>query len=270
MTQDRSLYALDEAEGRSGLRNMLRHENDEWWGTRRWWMGILIWTALVNGLIFMIVRTMPTIEGEIPLSEMDLFFISGPVFINFLGFFGALGVIVYAQGAIVGEKESGTAAWILSKPVSRFSFVLSKLLANFAGVLVIIVVLQSAIYLAQIILSGGAVDLIRFLNAVGLVTLSLIFYLSLVIVLGTFFNSRRPVLGISLGILIGQLILSNIIFLWWPWFEWLEPYTLVTLAERLVQGDIMPEQWPITVITVSLLSVLSITLAVWRFGREEF
>lgn len=270
MAQASSLHTVDEKHWRRGFRNMLRHENDEWWGTRRWWMGCLIWTALINGLIFMMIQTNPSPGGEMPLTEAELFLISAPVFVNFLGFFGAIGVIVYAQGVIVGEKESGTASWILSKPVSRYSFVLSKFLANLAGVMAIIIVLQSAIYLFQITLSGGSVDLLRFLSAVGLVTLSLIFYLSLVIILGTFFHSRRPVLGISLGVLIGQLLVSNIIFIWWPWFEWLEPNTLVSFAEQLMQGEILPEQWPITVITALVLSLLFLTLAVWRFSREEF
>ena len=136
--------------------------------------------------------------------------------------------------------------------------------------MLIIVLIQSLIYVLQIALRGGSIDLIRFIGAISLATLSLFFYLALVIMLGTLFGSRRPVLGISLGILIGQLLFSEIVFLYLPWFRWFEPLTLISFAETLVQGESLPEQWPVTVFTIITLSTAFIAAAIWRFEREEF
>ena len=41
-----------------------------------------------------------------------------------------IAVVAKTQGAIIGEKQLGTAAWVLSKPASRRAFVLAKLRAQ--------------------------------------------------------------------------------------------------------------------------------------------
>jgi ABC-2 type transport system permease protein len=46
-----------------------------------------------------------------------------------LGQFGGLIAVLLAMGAVATEKERGTAAMLLSKPVSRAAFLLSKLVA---------------------------------------------------------------------------------------------------------------------------------------------
>jgi ABC-type transport system involved in multi-copper enzyme maturation permease subunit len=44
------------------------------------------------------------------------------------------------QDAVVGEKKDGTAAWVLSKPLTRPAFILSKIIANSVGILLTLVV----------------------------------------------------------------------------------------------------------------------------------
>ena len=56
-------------------------------------------------------------------------------------FIGIPGVIILAQDEIIQEKQSGTAAWIISKPAARSAFILTKLLSNLIGALVFIVAL---------------------------------------------------------------------------------------------------------------------------------
>ncbi len=63
----------------------------------------------------------------------------------FAGLFPAVGVVIIMQGVVVGEKKSGTAAWVLSKPVTRPAFILSKVIANSLGVLVTMVVLPGIV-----------------------------------------------------------------------------------------------------------------------------
>ena len=59
--------------------------------------------------------------------------------------FPAIAVIIIMKDTLVGEKQSGTAAWVLSKPVSRPAFILSKLAANSIGVLATIVILPGVV-----------------------------------------------------------------------------------------------------------------------------
>lgn len=270
MSSSYELQALDDKRWPRGFRNLLRHENNEWWGTRRWWLASLIWTVIINGLIFFLIWVIPPAESDVPSSIDEVLEGSRGVFINFLGFFGAVGVIIYSQGAMVGEKESGTVAWILSKPVSRDAFVLSKLVANFSGVLVIIVILQSAIFYLQVLLRGLTLDPLRFISSVSLVVLMFLFYLTLVIMLGTFFSSRRPVVGIALGVLFGQLMFTDLIIIWVPWFRWIEPNTLIMLADQYLQDLPLPAEWRYPVLVTAGLSILFVGLALWRFSRDEF
>src|SRR5664279_732183 len=100
-----------------GLNNVLKGELKGWFGTRRWWVQILIWTASVN-LIFLIV-SLTTPRGSAVTTPLMLFNI-------FIGLAGPVGMSIVMQSALIGEKKSGTAAWVLSKPVSRSAFVLSK------------------------------------------------------------------------------------------------------------------------------------------------
>ncbi len=67
----------------------------------------------------------------------------------------AIGAIVLVQDAIIGERQLGVTEWLLSKPVSRPAYVLSKLLAHGLGVLVILVGLQGALGYGLLSLAVG-------------------------------------------------------------------------------------------------------------------
>lgn len=80
----------------------------------------LIWLLVVNGMLAMVLFSAP---GEARSEGFIIFSI-------FTGMCASLGAIIFTQGRIVGEKQSGTAAWMLSKPASHVALLLSKLLAT--------------------------------------------------------------------------------------------------------------------------------------------
>jgi ABC-2 type transport system permease protein len=61
--------------------------------------------------------------------------------------FGALMAIVLAMGSVSAEKDRGTAAFVLSKPVGRFEFLAAKLLALIATLAAGVLVAGLAAYL---------------------------------------------------------------------------------------------------------------------------
>ena len=63
----------------------------------------------------------------------------------FTGLFPAVGVVIIMQDTIVGEKREGTASWVLSKPLTRLAFVLSKVIANSVGVMVTMIIVPFCI-----------------------------------------------------------------------------------------------------------------------------
>ena len=86
---------------RHGLRNMLRVEFGKWFRTRMWWTQALIWILVVNGILAGILWS-----GEgMDVSE------AASLFSLFIGLFPSIAIIIIMQDAVVGERESGTAAW---------------------------------------------------------------------------------------------------------------------------------------------------------------
>ena len=109
--------------------------------------------------------------------------------------------------AILGEKHSGTAAWVLSKPLRRPAFILAKLIAHGLGFLATWVVLPGAVaYLEFAILGKVYLPMAGFAGMLGLMYLNLLFYLALALMLATLFQGRGPVLGIPLIVVWGHMI----------------------------------------------------------------
>jgi len=95
------------------------------------------------------------------------------------------GVAVKAQDALIGEKRSGTAAWVLSKPISRYAFLLAKLAADLIGILMTMVIVQGVIaYFIFKACTNISFPIPNCLAAMGLVALFQIFFLCLTYMLG--------------------------------------------------------------------------------------
>jgi len=179
-----------------------------------------------------------------------------------------IGVVLTIQGAVVGEKELGTAAWVMSKPVSRSSFVLAKLIAYSVGFLATALLIPSLIFMVQAqFLLPVSLDYGQFALAVGIVALSVLFYIVLAIGLGCMFKGRGPVAGLGIGlVLVGQF------------FKGMLPMPLV-MATPWLLGDVAtsyalaspPDFNRMVPISVTATAAVALVcLAIWRFHREEF
>lgn len=120
----------------------LRKELLQQWRTRR--VLVVMTVFILFGLTSpLVARFMPEIFKSIPGAEQFAGLIPAPTFkdamsqyIKNITQFGFLLAVLLGMNAVAGEKESGTAAMILSKPMPRWAFILSK----FFG--------QSLVYLA--------------------------------------------------------------------------------------------------------------------------
>jgi ABC-2 type transport system permease protein len=168
----------------------------------------------------------------------------------------------------VREKQTGTAAWILSNPVSRAAFVLSKLIAHAVGILAIIVVLQGLVAYGQFSLRDGFLwPPLPLAAAMGLQALHMLFWLAFSLMLGTFFDSRGPVLGIAFGAFFVQQILGQLEGLV-PVVPAYMPMKLLEISLPVALGRPLPTVIPI--VSVAGSAVLFVVVAMWRFGRQEF
>lgn len=251
-----------------GFSNLFAKEIREWLQARRWLVQTLVWLFIINGLLAMILFALPNVvpaEGEAAIQD--------PTTDGVIGFFGigglafSIGVIVLSQGKIIGEKLSGTAEWVLSKPVARSAFFLAKLIANALGALVVMLLIQGAIaYGLLIAANAGEVTLTNFLAGLGLLALHILFYLSLTLVMGVLASTREMVLGVSLGILLLGLLLRNFLG---P-VALVTPWLLPDLAGVVALGEVGQMPLLLPVFSTAIWTLIFIAVGLWRFERLEF
>ncbi len=249
----------------SGFGNMLRMENGKWWGTRQWLTQALYWLLAVNGIVAMPLLVAPIMDPGATISVM-----SGlDIFMPIMAMVAAFGVVIVMQSAIVGEKQSGTAAWVLSSPITRSAFILSKLVANALGLFFVAIVVQGVVgYGITSYYGGAALPVASFAISMGLQALHMVFYITLAVMLGSFFNSRGPVLGIVIGLAAGQDIIGQIVGAILPWFPLLLPNRIHEIALMVATGQTPTTYIPL--VSGLLLSAVFVVVAIWRFKRTEF
>jgi ABC-2 type transport system permease protein len=257
-----------------GFANLFRNENAAWWRTRRWIIHVILWTVLVNGILASALwAPQPDAAPQSGPDTTNPLVLGILLFVLIGGLATGTGAIILMQGAVIDEKKSGTAEWILSKPVSRSAFIWAKLCATGLAALLIMIVLQGVVaYLLVSARLGNAPPLIPFASGIALLGLHLLFYLALTLMLGTLFDGRGPVLGIPLGILFGAQIVMGLAPWLIPFMPWLiiipAGQNTLSLAMLAMQGLPLPTTTPIYATAIWI--VIFVGVALWRFAREEF
>ena len=247
-----------------GLDTMLQSGLARWFKTRSWWTNCLIWGGLAGGI------TSAVAFNSEPPPFADLLLI----YMVFVGLFPVVGIVILMQDALVGEKSEGTAAWVLSKPVTRQAFLISKVIANSVGVLATMVIVPCLIgYIIISIAHKSMVDPMGYLGAMLVVFINDFYFLSLTLMLGSFFSNRAPVIGIPLAVLFLQQNLINFL----PFLRFVFPWNLVVpignttpLVYSLMLRQPVQQGHLILLGIILVQEILFISLSLWRFNREEF
>jgi len=198
-------------------------------------------------------------------------------YIKNLSQFGFILAVLMAMGVVVGEKERGVAAMIISKPMPRWAFVSSKLAA------------QAVMYLVGFLLAGaGAYYYTLFLFEPlafgdyallnGLMFLWLIVFVALSVLGSTLAGSTVGAGGIGLGLSVALLLAGAL-----PGFGALLPGGLMGWASQLgqraagvaaslpgsasVSGEVMANGGAAASALVIIL--MSLVLAIGIFEQQE-
>jgi ABC-2 type transport system permease protein len=276
MSANVELQRVNEWNKLRGFSNLFHKENRAWWGTRRWWINALLWTVLLGGLTAIMVffpneEVLEASEAEIARAGgmmgytlwvgMNVFFEFGvPVL--------AIGTIILSQDLIIGERQSGVAEWLLSKPVTRRAYVLAKMTAHALPILALLVGLPSTVAYGILSLRMEApFPPVPFLTAVGIMAAHTLFYFTLTLMLGTIFTSRGPILGIALASVLGGGLVGGLIqplFYVTPWM--LAKVAWLTATGQAISADLRLS----SVLTTILWSVVFTLVALARFERMEY
>ena len=244
-----------------GLANVLNKEFGTWWRTRRALLHLALWLLVINGLLTIIGFDE---RGGSPAENLDtlieIFFLAG-------GLFATIGIVLSTQSSLVSERQMGTAEWVLSKPVTRESFLLAKITIDGASFLWLAVVVPSTVFLYQTLYFSYLLpEPGPFLLGLVLHVQHLVFYLTLTLALGAFLSSRGAVAGGAIGFLFAGAIVPN----FFPSTKLLMPWGHLELASLVGRGESLPPGAWQPIILTGLYIVLLMLLAIWRFRREEF
>jgi len=175
--------------------------------------------------------------------------------------FGVLLAILLVMGCVAQEKERGTASMILSKPLSRLSFLAAKFASLSLSFLVSLALAGIACYYYTIILFGR-LDGLLFVKINLLLGLWLLVYIAITLFFSTLAGSQVVAGGLAFAVLIVLSILSGI-----PRLGRYLPGELLSWANRVTAGAPGDAWWAVV---VSLGIILACFTAAWQiFERQE-
>jgi len=272
MTTTIELQPVEERGWRMGLANLLRKEMKQWWATRRWLIQSLLWILIINGFMAFVLFVMPIMMERMPDAASErLDIIQAAVSALFqIGMIGtAIGTIILGQDLVLPERQSGISEWILSKPVSRRSYILSKFFANAVSILVTFVGIPCALgYVLFALKLGAPVPLSPYLLGVGAMALHTLFYLNLTLMMNVVAKSRSVVLGIAMGVLFGGMLLPNLVGVT---LSSLTPWLLPNLPAGIIPDvNIELSFLMIPLLFTGIWSILFVFIALWKMERLEF
>ncbi len=172
-----------------------------------------------------------------------------------------IAVIIAGAGVVSGERSSGTAILMLSKPLSRTAFVLAKLAAQLA-----LLAGATTLALGVCLAVTRAVFPPAPVAPLIVATLLWLVYAGLLVVVMTLFSVVFHSRGGAAGAGLGFLFLSLVATIWPP----AERYSFAGLmgaGGRALASKPVPVAWPIA--TAGIAMILLAALAVLLFRRQE-
>jgi ABC-2 type transport system permease protein len=246
----------------SGLRCLIALEDARWKKSYNWLKSILVWLAIINSLMFLVLVYIPGLTGVTPdvSSALDTLF-------QMLSGVCPIGAIIVVHNLLISEKENGTAAWVLSAPVSRKSIIISKLSVNLFYTTSIIIILQSMVsyYLIQYA-TNVSLPITSYYLGIAQIALYLAFWVTLTIMLGVVLDNRGTVIGMSLGIMYLMGPISTIASRYIPFIPKLMPSSLLNSAISSATGGTLS---PLANIVVLMWIIIFTVFACLRFEKLE-
>ena len=255
---------------RRGLGNLLRGEYSAWFRSSRWWKQLLLWFAIIN--VMMAIMIIASAEAAKDGND-------GPPILFMYGIFGgmfvAFGVMIVMQRVLVREKQQGTAAWVLSKPVTRTAFVASRLIVNSIAILLTSVIVPGVIlYLSLGLFSDiGWLSPFGFAAGVLMVLLHTLYWIAFVLMMGTLSESSSVVIAVPMALYFilwmgndlipGLIYISPLLLTFSP-----APEQMSALSVSFMIGEPVFSWLPLISTVVSC--ILFIAVAIRRFNRQEF
>lgn len=244
---------------------------------RKEWMELVRTNRLLIAMVVLVLfgltspllaKMVPQIMTLVPGGEQFAGIIPTPTindavaqYIKNITQFGILLALLFGMGSMANEKDKGTAAMVLSKPMPRFSFLAAKLAAYAVLFTLSIAVSAAGCYYYTYVLFGK-MEILAFLELNGLILIYILVYVALTVLFSTLTKTQYIAIGAGFGVLILFGIISAI-----PGWGIYTPDLLVTNAGMIGTG-LIPDSW--IGLWVSIGLIFFSTLTAWLvFRRQE-
>ncbi len=170
-------------------------------------------------------------------------------------------LVIILGGMVSGERRSGTAILVLTKPVSRPAFILAKFASN--AVFLTVTTVIGAIATWGVTYAVFAEAPVRVLaEATGVWLVFALFVTAVMTLLSALIDSQSGAAGLGFG----ALVLLSIVTLWGPAVEY-SPAGLQVAPNAVLLGTEVSLAWPLA--TGAIAIVLLVGGAVLAFSRKE-
>ena len=256
------LTPIGDESWKRGYTNLFDAELGSWFKTRRWVNHSLIWLFAIDFIL--ILTTLGSSTGK--ASALDTWFL----YSIFSSIWTIFGCIVVASSTVVGEKNNGIASWILSKPVSRKMYLLSKYVSIAIGMLITMVVIPGVFtYLFIGLWSGYWINPLNFVAALGVIYISLMFFMSFTFMLGTYLSKQNQVIGGGIMMIFIILNLAGLI----PYSSWFIPMNVsipYNNSSSVVYGLLSSSYQSLYPVLLCVIYIsLFVLLSIRRFEKED-
>lgn len=252
----------------TGFLAFLRKEFAEVVRTWRIWVipGMLLFFGLISPIIAALtpalVQSMASAQPGVvvklpPPTALD----AAAQFLKNLNQFILIAIVIAGAGVVSGERGSGTAILVLTKPLSRGAFVMAKIVSQ-----ITVVVAATALGTAACV--GMTAAAFHGARANGLVTMVSLWLLSatLLIVVMTLFSAAFRSRGAAAGAGLGFYFLTLLFSIWQPAAD----YTFIGLQPAMrdaLRGEALSLGWPVATAVVAIVG--GTFAAVRIFERQE-
>ena len=245
----------------------LRKELLEQWRTYRLLMlGVVL---VVFGLLSpLIAKFTPEIIKLIPNGEAIAQVIPAPTimdavtqYIKNIGQFGVILALLLTMGAVAQEKDKGTAAMMMVKPLPRVTFLVAKFAAQALMFTITIAIAGAACYYYTWLLFG-ALNVQHWLALNGLMLVYVLVYVALTLFCSVVTKSQAAAGGLALSLLFILGLTGSI-----PGLGEYLPGQLIAWGGRLMAGK-AEAFWPALGVSVGII-VVALLGAKLIFERQE-
>jgi ABC-type transport system involved in multi-copper enzyme maturation permease subunit len=206
-----------------GLRNLVRKDGLDWRHGKRTWIVALATTAVVvlgaaNAAINQwVLSSFPAEAGDSPADVFSVLPMDN-LLAGIATQFGVLAVIFATMSLLITERDSGTLAWTISKPVSRTSVLVSKWLTATVVLWVAAFVIPIAVTAGLVTFLYGTPDVpVVIALVLGVVAVPAMF-VGITLVASTFVSNQAAVGAIGLLLFILPSIVGGIVPAATPFF----------------------------------------------------